>query len=212
MRGFITLLFVLTFTGCSFKSPPDIWRYESKNAFESYIKNRLSGNNELAQSDYKRALSHAKRGADIPLIATLALGRCSIEYSLSSHLACEDYLSVASIGGNSEHHAFYALLQKRFTQEQTLHMPKQYRAFAQALLIEEHHRIESEILDMEPITSKIIAARIVEESLSKDTLEKIVESAAFYGYKESVIHFLNVKTKRFKEDNDKKRVEIIESK
>ena len=66
MRLNIFILFIiLIFAGCSFKTPPNQWEYNSTSAYNSYEKYFLSNQDILAKSYINTAITNAKQSAVI---------------------------------------------------------------------------------------------------------------------------------------------------
>ncbi|MFT5836163.1 MAG: hypothetical protein ACI9RG_001057 [Sulfurimonas sp.] len=51
--------------------------------------------------------------------------------------------------------------------------------------------MNDEILNIDKITSKLLAASLVKDKLTQSTRYEMIKSASFYGYKKSVLFWLN---------------------
>ena len=75
-------------------------------------------------------------------------------------------------------------------------LPTQYHDFAQALLTNNTIDIQKEILNISAPISKMIAASLVQESLTLQTIQNVQESASYHGYKKAVVLWLDLEIEK----------------
>lgn len=186
------LLFIslLLLSACSFKSPPNQWQYKSTAAFDSYTKNFLSANDALAKNDLSRAISHAKQSADLEMLARVYLGVCALNISVGIDDECKDYLLISDLVDDKSLDAYYSFitLKPKYLVE---NLSSQYRDFALAIRERNFAKANSEILTIDKTTSKLLAAALIKDKLSEVTRDEMINIASFYGYKKSILFWLN---------------------
>jgi hypothetical protein len=206
---------VLLFSACSFKTPPNEWQYKSVNAYESYKKNFLSSKDALAKSDLQRAMEHAKKSADLTQLAKIELGRCALEISVGIQNECVEYEALQTLIDSKELESYYLFIRNKVEKTDIAHLPDVYRAFAKAQVNQNEKELLEEFEKIEPVVSYLIAAHLIKEKLSVEHIDKILSKASFYGYKKSVLYWLNIKmlkTENEKElQNIKRKIKILES-
>jgi len=215
IKVFLTLLVLAFFGGCSFKAKPDAWRHKSINAFSSYTKNFLSNHDALAKSDLIRAINHAKSSADLTQLSRIYLGECALNISVGIKDRCEKYLSIADLVQNRELDTYYRFIRRQFTSQELDALAPSYRDFARYSIKNKSQKAIESLFKIDKITSKLLAAALIQEKLSFEDVEKIIKLASFYGYKKSVLYWLHVeKTKTTQSDQIQKiekKIKVLES-
>lgn len=186
------LLFIslLLLSACSFKSPPNQWQYKSATAFDSYTTNFLSANDALAKNDLSRAIKHAKKSADLEMLARVYLGVCALNISVGIDDECKDYLLISDLVDDKSLDAYYSFitLKPKYLVE---NLSSQYRDFALAIRERNFAKANSEIPTIDKATSKLLAAALIKDRLSEATRDEMINIASFYGYKKSILFWLN---------------------
>ena len=200
---------LLLFTACSFQTPQNNWHYKSSAIFDSYTKNYLSGNDTLAKSDLKRALHQASLGADVQAVAKIYLGECALKISLTREYSCDKYKKIQTITKSSELNAYYNFITQNFEESDIELLPKQYRSFAEALKQQEYKKANEYVREIEPTTSQLIAAALLGDNLSEESINATIKAASFHGYKRAALSNLELLKSR---TNDPKRSEEISAK
>ncbi len=178
------------------KAPPDRWKTDTSNAFESYREYYLQGNSRLAATELKRAIKEAKRSADLEPLARIYLGECALHAAVLIDDQCNDYLRIsAMLGTEKELEAYYLMLQKKMNAVDETMLPRQYRAFVKNIKINDFKTAFSNLKNMPESSSKLIAAALMKDQLDKNMLAYIVDQASFRGYKQSVIAWLRFSKK-----------------
>ncbi|WP_373004703.1 hypothetical protein [Sulfurimonas sp.] len=207
-------LTLLLFSACSFKSPPNQWQYKSTTAFDSYTKNFLSANNALAANDLSRAVKHAKQSADLKMLARVYLGECALNISVGIDDGCKDYQNIADLVNDESLEAYYSFIRLK-SEYSAENLNSQYRDFALHLRNKDFTKANSEILKIDKPTSKLLAASLIKDKLSNATRDEMIKVASFYGYKKSVLFWLNEAmintTNEDERKNLSKKISILKS-
>lgn len=212
----IYLLTILLFSGCSFDTPPNEWQYSSVNAFDSYTKNFLRSNDNLAKNDLQRAVKHAKNSAELTHLGSIYLGECALNISVGIADKCKKYQDIEELIGSKTLDAYYDFLTLSIREEQISQLPKIYREFIWHVKSKEFSEANKDIAKMDKPTSQLLAASLLKDKIEKNTIEKVIEVASFNGYKKTLIFWLNKlkeRTSSKKELNKiNKKISILESK
>jgi len=203
----LSLVILFLLSGCSFKSEPNEWKYKSINAFSSYTQNFLSGRDVLAQSDLKRALSHAKQSAKFKQLSRIYLGECALNISVGIDDKCLKYKEVSNLVDDKTLQSYYEFITLSFTQKSIKNLDSKYEEFAKSILDKDYAKAKEEVFDMDQISSTLLSASLVKEEFSFDEISVLIDEASYYGYKKSVIFWLNVQ--KYKTNDDAKKKVII---
>jgi len=215
MQSIFILFTLLLFSSCSFKSPPNKWQYESSNAFDSYTQNFLSSNDTLAKENLNRAIQHAKKSADLTMLARIYLGECALNISVDMKDRCDKYTNISDLVNDKALDAYYKFITQQLNESDIKHLKQSYKKFALLLHKKEFIKAQNEISNISKDTSKLIAASLIKDSIDSQTRDKIIKIASFNGYKKSVLFWLN-ESKKNTIDIDKrnqiiKKISILES-
>ena len=212
----VILLFTLFFfTACSFSTPPNEWQYKTSNSFELYVKNFLSSKENVAEDDFNRAVKHAKHSSNLDILAKIYLGKCAINNSVGIEDKCMEYVEIESLVESKSLNSYYLFINKKLKKEDIKYLPSVYQDFAYMYLNKNYKQAKQEMFSIEKISSKLIAANMLKKNLNTTDIEKLLEEVSFYGYKKSVIYWLEVlktKTKETRKINKiDKRIKILKS-
>jgi len=185
---YILLSFI--FTGCSFDTPPNDWQYKSINAFDSYTKNFLRSNEEMAKNDIQRAVSHAKNSADLKPLARIYLGECALNISVGIDNKCQKYNNIKELINSKKLNAYYHLLNSTITEDEIKDLPQTYQKFASHLQTKDYQQANNDISDIKKATSQLIASSLLKDKLNKQNIKRIIKVSSFYGYKKAVLYWL----------------------
>ncbi len=215
IKTLLLLVSLLLLSACSFKSPPNQWQYKSISAFDSYTKNFLSANDALAKNDLSRAINHAKQSADLEILARVYLGKCALNISVGINDKCEEYLLISDLVNNKSLDAYYNFI--KLKSEYSLeNLNSQYKDFALLLKHKDFSKANNEILKIDKPISKLLAASLMKNKLNDASRNEMIKIASFYGYKKSVLFWLNearINTiDEGKRENLSKKISILESK
>lgn len=215
MIKLVGVFFILFFSACSFKTPPNQWQYKSVNAFESYKKNFLFSQDVLADNDLKRAIEHAKQSSHLVQLAKIYLGKCALNNSLGVQDGCNEFKELDNIVNDKKLHSYYLFITNELTQEDVSDLPSTYKDFAYSYINKDYEDAVKEIFNIEMITSKLIAANFVKNSMSVEDIQKLLDEVSYFGYKKAVLYWLKIKKSKM-EDTLKiqkvdKKIKILES-
>ncbi len=216
MKNIILLaIAILLLSGCSFKTPDNSWQLKSSSAFESYKKNFLYGYDRLASNDLQSAVAHAKMGADFTTLARVYLGACALNISVGIQDECKNYKALSNLVEDQKLNAYHAFITSSLETKQIQHLPAIYQKFALSILKSDQKSANEELIKMDTITSQLLSAAIIKEKLSKTTIQSIIKSASFYGYKRAVIYWLKILKDRTTDTDEKKiinkKLSVLES-
>ena len=198
-------LSLLLFSACSFKSPPNQWQYKSTTAFVSYTKNFLSANDSLARNDLSRAIKHAKQSADLKMLARIYLGECALNISVGIDDSCQNYLNITDVVNDNSLKAYYSFITLK-PESSVENLNSQYKDFALLIKKNDFSKANSEILKIQKHTSKLLAAALVKDKLTQSSRYEMIKTASFYGYKKSVLFWLNEAKINSTDKNERKKL------
>ena len=215
MKYIIFITFIILLSGCSFKTAPNEWQHKSSNAFGSYTQNFLKNNEVLANIDLERAVQHAKKSANLTQLAKIYSGECALNISVGLDDSCSKYTNIQEFIHNKELDAYYSLLTLNVKKADIQYLPMQYREFALNIINKDFTQANHTILTIQKDTSRFLCASLIKETLEKNSKEKIIETASFYGYKKVVLFWLHETLKDTDDLNEirniKKKISILES-
>ena len=193
MRWIYITFTILLFNGCSFKTPPNHWQYESINAFDAYTKDFLSNDDTMAKNDIKRAIAHAKQGADMTQLARIYLGKCALNISVGIEDSCKEYKNIQELANSKELQAYYLFLHSKLKTKDTKLLPKRYQSFAKHLNTKEFIKANEDAREMQKPTSLLLTSALLKKHIESQTIDKAISTSSFYGYKKAVIFYLKKK-------------------
>lgn len=203
---YIILALLILLGACSFKTPENKWQYDSTNAFNMYKQDFLGGERELAINDMQRAVTHAKKSADLTQLASIYLGKCALNISVGVNDQCKEYRSIANLVKDDSLHAYYAFLTSKLQPKQLESLDKRYKEFASYYIAKDFTKADDSIYDLEDMSSKLLACALLKEHISDKTLEYVLDLSSFHGYKKAVLFWLHEKLKR---SDEKERTLIL---
>lgn len=203
----VYILIITLFSACSFKSKPNEWKYKSINAFSSYTKNFLSSKDALAKSDLKRAVEHAKSSAELTQLSRIYLGECALNISVGIDDSCKSYKEVSELVKDKSLESYYLFISSTMGQNDLATLDSNYQDFSEYTINKEYSKAIKELFSMDKITSKLLSASLIKDHLSFDEVDELIKSASFYGYKKSVIFWLNVQKSKSSSESIKKAIE-----
>lgn len=198
----LTLLLILS--GCSSKTPPNMWQYKTHNSYQSFEKYYLEYKLDLAAMSLKRAREYASQSADLNTLAQIELSACALKVALLEPYSCPRYDDIENLTDSETLSAYKDFLQNRLSEEELNNLPKQYRAFAKARVHNDKTQMLQEIPKITPLTSKMIAASLIQDDLPEALREEILDEISFHGYTYATITWLTYEIEQT-EDASKKR-------
>ena len=175
----LALLTTLILFGCSFKTPANEWQYKSADAFSSYVKNFMQGEDILAKNDLKRAIKHAKKSADLTSLARVYLGKCALNISVGIADKCNEYKKIAHVVDDEVLSNYYGIITKTSDSN------------------------PNDILDTNKATSILLNGALRRDDLSSEERAHMLDVASFNGYKKAVLFWLNESKKHSEQEAQK---------
>ena len=206
---YIFLLFILIFTGCSFKTPPDQWRADANSAAMQYQQNYLKDNLALAQKDYERAIEYAKTSAFIDTLARIELTRCALKIMHGKQQSCKELKDYSSVSKDPAIGAYQAMLEKNLSQNDLSNLPKRYRAFAKAFKQNNTAKSIEAMKQIDNPTSRLLAGALVRQNLTAKDVQQLIDMASYHGYKKSVMFWLEYKSSRFEDEKARTLLRLL---
>lgn len=212
MKSLLVVL-VLLFSACSMEPVPNSWEYKSSSYFESYKKNFLYDKEILAEADLESAEAYAKRGADVTQLASIYLGKCALNIAVGADDECKEYLEIEDLVSCPRIKNYYKMLQKDFDTLDIKMLPSKYRDLIRAMQKQDAQELNSIVQKMDDPVSQLLAISLSADLISKETLEKAIESSSFHGYKKgtiSLLHKLELQTEDYREKElIKKKLDVL---
>lgn len=181
---------LLLLSACSFTTPKNDWQINSINAYESYKKYYLKGEDNLANTDMKRAVKYAKQSADLNTLARIYLSECALHVSVLEDDDCKKYKELDDLVTSDELRSYSLFLQNKITKDDIKNLPSRYQDFSEYVQKKEYKNAQKELEKMDDIVSKMVAASLIREYLDPKSIKNIIDEASFYGYKKAVINWM----------------------
>ncbi|WP_304545073.1 hypothetical protein [Sulfurimonas microaerophilic] len=198
---------LLLFTSCSMEPAPNSWEYKSSSYFESYKKNFLCDKEILAQADLQSARSFAKRGGDVTQLASIELGKCALNIAVGINDKCAEYQEMEELVSCPRIKNYYKMLQKEWGDIDLEMIPAKYKEFVAVMQKGDLTQANKIVQKIDDPVSKLLAAALLGDEVSKETLSGSIETMSFYGYKKGIV-FLLKKLRDKTEDPQAKRLLI----
>lgn len=208
MMKFATLfLTAFLFLGCSSTPVKNEWQIQSVNAYESSKLYFLKDENTLANTDLKRAKKYAKQSADLSTLAKIELSQCALHVSVLEEDNCSAFIQLEPLSKDALSHSYYLFLQNQYTKDDIKNLPSRYQDFATYVLAGDYEKAQRELLSCKDILSKSIMASLIKNELSAGTIKALIDELSFYGYKKSVIAWLEFYETKLHDPNEAEDVE-----
>jgi len=214
IKFIVVIMISFGFSACSFKAKPNAWKYKSINAFSSYTQNFLSAKDTLAKNDLKRAIEHAKSSANLTQLSRIYLGECALNISVGIEDDCSSYINIKELNNDKSLEAYYEFISSKIKISSLEELDLNYKDFAKYKIEKKYKKAIESLFKMDKITSKLLSASLIKDKLSFDEVERLIDEASFYGYKKSVLFWLDIQ-KGKTDDKSKinkiiKKIEILE--
>ncbi len=213
MRYITLFITFFILAGCSFKSN-DRYKYRtnSSNSFQSYTKYYLKGDTLLASSELRQAIKNAKEGSDINTLATIYLGECALHKAILIDDSCKEFNSIKEFVDDKTLQNYYLFINKNINDLDINSLPKRYQEFALYLKNRAYNKAFEAIKSMENISSKLIAAYLIKEHLTKDQIRYLIKETSSMGYKKATLRwyeFLKTKASNKERETIDKKLQIL---
>lgn len=214
MKKYMLIIFILVFSGCSFKSDQkDLWKKNVSNSFDSYVTYYLQGDFRLASIELNRAVSCAKNSVDLSPLSKIYLGKCALDISVLRDVECQEYDSIKDmLEIDNDCDNYHYMLQKNFNKVNLKKLPLQYNNFVKAMKNKDYNNAFNAIRKMQKTSSKLVAAALMKEFLGKNEINYIINEASISGYKRAVISwlkFLKEKSSDVEQQKVQKMLDIL---
>ncbi|WP_321777383.1 hypothetical protein [Sulfurimonas sp.] len=211
IKIFLVSLSLLIFNACSFKTPPNQWQYQSSNAFNSYTKNFLESNEALAKNDLSRSIKHAKKSADLTMLARVYLGECALNISVGIKDRCKSYTGISDVVKDEGLDAYYNFITLQNIKPKNL--DAKYKNFASYINNSQFKKAQLELSNINSVNSKLLCASLIKEHLDSSSREEMIKTASFHGYKKSVLFWLNEEKEKTRDEEKRiilsKKIKIM---
>ncbi|NPA74102.1 MAG: hypothetical protein GXO12_05260 [Epsilonproteobacteria bacterium] len=211
-RYIFSLIVIVLFAGCSFKATQKYkYRVDASNSFDSFRDYYLKGQTRLASTALQRAINNAKQGYDIDSLSKIYLGACALHIGVLIDDKCEEYLKIKHLSQNDSLQDYYHLIEGEFSKIKN--PPKEYSDFVNAMKKGDYKSAFEAVKSMKDSTSKLIAASLMKEHLTKPQINYIINEAASMGYKKAVKRWYGyLKTKSTQKERDiiNKKMELFD--
>lgn len=213
----MTLVFIAFFSvSCSLSKPVNDWQFKSSNYFKEYMYDFLKDDMILAHYDLQRAISYTKEGGDLSSLAKIYLGECALNISVGLENKCEKYQKISPLLESSDLDVYYNFIMGSLKKEEISQLPKQYHSYAYALIAKDYQEAQEALFVMPRVSSTLLAAALMREHLTKSSREKLIELSSLYGYKKSIIFWLQEskkdKSSTLEMEKIDKKIAILKSK
>lgn len=200
------LILFLILSGCSTPQPENKWQYDAAASCHDYQEHFLKNSLLRARSDLYRARHLASQSAHLHTRIDIELSVCAMELSVLNPGPCDIAEKLLRIEPNTEQLAYLHLLTSSLEPEETDHLPKQYRSFAQALLAQDPKKTNDALMTIEPLSSQLISSALAIELLDEKSLQKLVDGLSYHGYKNPLLVWLEIQIQ--KETDPQKRARL----
>lgn len=177
-----TLLIILS--ACSYSKPKNEWQHKSASNFSQYSKHFYHDEKSLAKSDFSRAVSNAKKSADLSTLARIYLGECALNISVGIEDKCIKYQNIQELHKDKELEMYYAYITGSAKKEEC--SPKN-------------------LFEIASISSQLLCASLIQNELSKNDIKKLIEVTSFHGYKRVVVFWLE-ESKKYANDDELRKI------
>ena len=184
-----------------------MWQYKTNNSYKSFEKYFLEYKLDLAAIELKRAREYASQSADLTTLAQIELSSCALKVALLETYTCKRFDSLETLVNSKKLTAYKHFLQNTFNEEELSYLPDQYKEFAQSRLALDTKQMQAEISKITPLTSKMIAASLIQDTLSSELRKEILDEISFHGYTYGAIAWLTFEIERTKDEAKKKQLQ-----
>lgn len=186
----LALLILFMASACSFKEPHNAWQIKSAISLKNYERFFLSNQLVQADNEIKKSILHAQKSANLETLSRVYLTECALNLAVLKPLNCQAYLDVNQAYEDPALLAYYALLNNHIQQSQIYLLPLKYQAFASALLQQNSDKIQSSILNLNSVSSQLIASSVAKTQLQLSTVRQLIKNTSEYGYQQAAIQWM----------------------
>ncbi len=184
-----------------------MWQYKTHNSYKSFEKYFLEYKLDLAAIELTRAREYASQSADLSTLAQVELSACALRMALLEPYTCPRFDTLESLANSDTLTIYKHFLQNTLSEKELSLLPKQYRAFAQARLADDRAQMQTEVSKITPVTSKMIAASLIQDELTLQTRKEILNEISFHGYTYGTIAWLTFEIEHTKDEAHKRQLQ-----
>ena len=203
----MTITLLLLLVGCSSERPPNMWQYKAHNSYQSFERYYLEYKLDLAAIELDRAREYASQSADLSTLAQIELSVCALKVALLEPYTCPRFEHLERLVDAPALSAYNDFLQNTLSEKELDELPEHYRGFAQARLEDNRKQMLEEIANIEPLTSKMITASLIQEDLPPKLRQKILQEISFHGYTYAAIVWLTFEIDHTEDEHRKKKLQ-----
>jgi len=184
-----------------------MWQYKAHNSYQSFERYYLEYKIDLAAIELDRAREYASQSADLSTLAQIELSVCALKVALLEPYSCPRFDHLEALVNVPALSAYNDFLQNTLSENEIDDLPEQYRDFAQARLKGKKREMLKEIESIEPLTSKMITASLIQEQLPPALRQEILQEISFHGYTYAAISWLTFEIDHTDDENKKKQLQ-----
>jgi hypothetical protein len=141
-----------------------------------------------------------------PISSIVELTACAMELSVLSSYECIEVSKLLELSPNAKQSAYYHLLNAQLSEEEIPLLPSQYRDFAASLLQSDTKKINIRISELEPLSSRLVAAALAKEQIDDTNIEELIQRLSFKGYKKPLLTWMVVQMQKEQNPQEKARL------
>ena len=184
-----------------------MWQYKTHNSYKSFEKYFLEYKLDLAAIELARAREYASQSADLSTLAQIELSACALKVALLEPYTCQRFDALEALANSDKLTAYKHFLQNTLSKKELDNLPGQYKDFAQSRLENDTKQMQAEVSKITPLTSKMIAASLIQDTLSLELRKEILNEISFHGYTYGAITWLTFEIAQTKNEAQKKKLQ-----
>ena len=184
-----------------------MWQYKTHNSYKSFEKYFLEYKLDLAAIELTRAREYASQSADLSTLAQIELSACALKVALLEPYTCQRFDALEDLIDSENLTAYKHFLQNTLSKKELNDLPEQYKDFAQSRLENDTKQIQTEVSKITPLTSKMIAASLIQDELSVALRKEILDEISFHGYTYGAITWLTFEINKTEDVAQKKQLQ-----
>jgi hypothetical protein len=202
----LAVIFIVLFGGCSHPPAINTWQYNATSSVQAYQEHFLQNHLLRAKSDLSRARSFASQSADLHTRIDIELTVCAMQLGILKATSCENASVLLQIEPDPFQLAYLHLLTAELNKKEINRLPEQYRAFASAMLEEDPAQINTQVKQIRPLSSRLVASALAQKHLTKKTIDLLITELSYHGYKNPLLAWLHVQMQNEADPHKKARL------
>ncbi len=205
-QNILIVIFIFLFAGCSHPSVINTWQYDAASSLHDYQEHFLQKHLLRANSELVRARSFASQSADLHTRIDIELTVCAMQLSILKAASCENASLLLQIEPDPFQLAYAHLLTSELKEEEIKRLPDQYKDFAAAMIEKDTAKINAQVKQIRPLSSRLVASALAQDYLDDANIEELVKALSYHGYKNPLLPWLTVQMQ--KETDPQKKVRL----